>query len=1472
MEPCRFGSFATIFLLLSLAATGPARAQEAVHLHLDPAKALTQYRIDSWTVRDGLPQNSITAIIQTRDGYLWFGTQEGLARYDGRAFEIFDRRQGALPDNTVTTLLEDSSGRLWIGTDNGLACYESGAFRTITMRDGLGGNRISALEEDHDGRIWAGTLGEGASAITDSSIITFGPERGFPATDITSIYQDPSGVLWFGTLDAGLVRMKGGEFTSFDRDDGLPGSRISQLLPSRDGSLWIGTYDGGIGRMSDGRFERFSLNSSMAETNVQVLHEDGIGTLWVGMLRGGLGRYAHGTYDALTKRDGLTYEDVLALYTDREGSLWIGTDGGGLNRLRDGKVTTFTAREGLANDYVYTVMEASDGSVWTGTDAGLTRLSGRDATSFTAADGLPDDWVITLAETDDGAVWLGTPRNGLARYDGESFRTFTRGDGLPSNAVFVLYRDSRGRLLAGTGRGLAVFDGSRFTPIDGLADFRITTIAEAGPGSFWVGTMGEGVALVEGSQVVRWLNPGSGLSAERILDFYVDSDGTLWIGTWGEGLVRYRDGTFRTISIRQGLFDENVFSIREDGRGKLWITCNKGLYSVDKAQLNAVADGSVAAVTPDIFGYDDGLPSPEFNGGYQPAAWRGSGGRLWFPSTGGLVSVDPARIPINRVPPPVVLQSVTADGTTLRPDEVAEFPPGTHRLEFRYAGLSFAAPSGVRYRYFLEGDDAEWVDAGARHETYYTNLKPGSYTFRVAAQNADGIWSDQPAAVSFSIRPHFYQTTLFYILCLLVTGLSGVGLLRLRLRKLTTRQRELEQLVGERTASLRREMERSDAARREAEAQRQVIEEQARRLRELDQIKTDFFHNISHEFRTPLTLTIGPLENVLMGSYGRVNAAVQEQFQIVLRNARRLLRLINQVLDLAKIESGGLEIVQRPIDLRPLLIDTVESFTVLTEAKNVSLSLDIQDEAVGVLGDADRLEKVFFNLVSNAVKFTPGGGAIRVKARRVDDDVEVEVRDTGVGIPEEQLPHIFKRFHQVGGADSQVQAGTGIGLAFARELVELHHGSITVESQHGEGSCFTVRLPGCEMDVVDVAADAAPLATLNQDWLADDSASNVAPADAPRILLVDDNADIRAYVASCLSDAFHVEAAPDGDRALERIREGGIDLVVSDVSMPVMDGYELCRAVRSDEAHRHLPFIMLTARADQADRLQGLRAGTDDYVPKPFDAEELRVRITNLLQLRARQNELRALNAELQQKNIELGEALELKSRLIGVAAHDLKNPLNALREFTRILQEEVDSPDAHIHDILQVMYDSTDQMLQRVARLLHSAALESGNVRLDRKVVDLREVAQRVVRRYAGSASRKNQTIELHGGSVYSRADNERIGEAIENLVNNAVKYSPEGGRIEVRLEEDDRCVRLSVSDQGPGLSDADVEKLFGQFQRLSAQPTGGESSFGLGLSIVRQIVELHEGRVYARSNENQGAMFVIELPLVEAVGAVES
>lgn len=1481
---------------------------------LDPEKAVTQYALDRWGIEEGLPVKTVTALLQTRDGYLWVGTQEGLARFDGLRFHVFDKRNTALRVNNVETLFESRDGTLWVGTRGaGLMRYRDGLLTPHPLNDSLANGRISAIGEDEAGALWVSTFDAGLYRFdAGGGLRRFTTEDGLPSDDLNALHVEPNGRVWIGTRGAGLAVYDAGRFTRMTTADGLPSDDVTVLYEDAGGDLWIGTRDGGLVRRGrTGRFDTFTTADGLSGNGINALYQDRAGSLWIGTARNGLNRFREGRFEHFTSADGLGSDIIHALFQDREGSLWIGTESGGLERLWNGKFTPYTTKEGFPTDAAYAVYEAADGSIWAGSQGGgVTRLRDGTFRTFTTDDGLPHNFVFSLAGDAGENLWIGTAK-GLVHYRDGAFTTFTTDDGLPANAVYALYSDTKDNLWIGTTGGLVRYrDGAftTFTTDDGLSSNDVTVILEGRNGALWVGTYVGGLNLMIDGKVAARYTTADGLLSDYVLTLYEDVEGVLWFGLREGGLYRLEDGRLTRYTTVEGLFNDTIQQILEDDAGNLWMTTNLGLFYVAREELNAFARGEVERITSVAFDRSDGLKSREFMGGFQPAGWKGRDGRLWFPSNDGLVAVDPARLAINDVPPPIVIERVAMDGKPLPLGGEIRIRPGHHRFEFHYAGLSLIASKKVRYAYRLAGEDEDWVEAGTRRTAYYSNLSPGKYRFYVRAVNADGVWSTGAATVSFYLEPFFYQTLWFRMLSLLTLLFIGFTGYRLRIDRLKAREQELERVVAERTRDLQREKEKTETAlreteraREEAETQREiaerartVIEEQAERLREMDRIKTRFFSNISHEFRTPLTLNIGPLENALTGVYGSLSETLRKQLEIMLRNSRRLLRLINQLLDLSKLESGRMELRVQPGNVVDFIEGIMLSFTAFTEKRDIELRFETEKEETTLYFDHQNLEKVFFNLLSNAVKFTPDGGRIEVRIEEgpaeigeiVCEAVRITVRDSGPGIPEGELPHIFDRFHQVDGAVHRIQEGTGIGLSLVKELVELHGGVIEVESEPGAGAVFTVTLPKgtAHFKNARVFEEAAPadghpargamveVAVLDEDeMLHADVLADVTPDegdDRPALLIIDDNPDIRAYVAGCLREHYALYVGRDGRDGLEKARRYRPSLIISDVMMPVMNGYELCRAVKSDEAINHIPVILLTSKASVEDKITGLEAGADDYIAKPFSARELLARVHNLLRLREQQSALKKLNKELVRINGVLREASEMKSQLLSIASHDMKNPLTAIREFANIIKEELD-PESHLIELLDLVYDSTDQMLRLITQLLDSAALESGKLELVQEPVSLAELARTVVRRNERQAQKKGQRIVCTPASEHGllvKADAERMLEAMDNLISNAIKYSPHGKSIHVTVSRVDGEVHFAVRDEGPGLTDEDKRKLFGKFQKLSAQPTGGESSTGLGLSIVKQVVEMHGGRVWAESEPGRGSTFTLALPALQA------
>ena len=1517
--------------LCGAAGTSAAYAQEA--LTLDPNKALWQYHIDVWTIEDGLPQGSVDVLVQTDDGYLWFGTQEGLVRFDGIDFKVFDKRSGHLTNNNIPTMHYGGDGSLWIATrGGGLARYHEGRFVTYTTKNGLTESEISSLAEDDQGNLWVGTYRNGLNRLdrnrfADYTTDLFTPlttAQGLPSDEIIALKKTPDGALWIGTRDIGLIRYKDGGFITFSTEDGLADNEVVTIERGRDGALWVGTREG-LSRLTLGpggveHVRTYTTADGLGDNTVHAFHQDAAGTVWTGTDGGGLCRLEGERFACISTDEGLPHNTIISIYSDAEGSLWVGSDGGGLSRLKDVKFTHYTTKEGLVFDYVYTVHQADDGAMWFGTEhSGASRLKDGQFTHFDTKDGLPNNEVFGIESTRDGSVWFGT-REGLSRYKDGRFTNYTTKDGLPRDDVWTLFVDSKDNLWLGMIGGLIRFDEGDltfYTTEHGLPSNEATTIGEAANGDLLVGTYAHGLHRFRDGRVIEHYNDIEGGNG-FVLTIYTGEDGTVWYGMQEKGLFRLKDGHVTRFTIEDGLADDTITQIFEDNRGTLWLCSNVGMSTLDKRDLEAYAEGRLDKLSPTSYGKADGLKTLEFMGGTQPVGWKSHDGRLWFPTAGaGAAVIDPNALRTNTHPPPVIVEQATANDEPIPLGEGATVPPGRNRFAFNYVGLSMTAPTQVRYQYMLEGADEDWVEAGARGEAFYTNLEPGVYTFKVKARNAAGIWSTQPATVSFYLKPYFHQTVWFYVLCAIGLMLLIFFAYRLRIRTLKRRERELVGLVEARTSDLRQEKERTEdalkdaeKARREAERQTEiaksakaVIEEQAEKLQEMDRIKTRFFNNISHEFRTPLTLNIGPLENALLGVYGPVTDDMRRQLEVMLRNSRLLLRLINQLLDVAKLESGKMALRVRHGNLVELIEGVVLSFTAFAEKKEITLKFLAENIDLSLNFDPGHLEKVFFNLLSNAVKFTPENGQINVSvndgpvgANGVDGQtVVIRIKDSGTGIPAEALPHIFDRFHQVDGTISRVQEGTGIGLSLVKELVELHGGTIRCESQVDAGTEFIVTLPKDtrhidldghalefdEFEAYEAASDEAEpasishgpmveMAVFDDEFLApasDSNASNLPPG-APTVLVVDDNPEIRDYVAGCLKQAYHLVKAVDGQDGLEKALAIRPDLIVSDVMMPNLDGYGLCHAVKNDDRLSHIPVILLTSRASLDEKIKGLEAGSDDYLTKPFSARELLVRARNLLHLGLQKKKLKTLNKALKDANEELREASQMKSQLLRIAAHDLKNPLNGIREFAKILKGEID-PAAPGQEMLDLIHISSDQMLDMVGKLLDSEALESGELMLHMQPVSLGKVAEEVVRRNRPQAQRKGEKLILHldeNDPCMVVGSSEWLRDAMDNLISNAIKYSPLGKTIWVSVKRKGEVVRFKVRDEGPGLTEDDKEKLFGKFQRLSALPTSNESSTGLGLSIVKQIIEMHNGRVWAEGEPGRGSTFIIELAASEA------
>ncbi len=1304
------------------------------------------YRFEQLTIDDGLSQNLITSIVQDHRGFLWFGTADGLNRYGGYDFKVYKNQPGngqALADNAVSKLFEDSRGNLWVGA-GALHRYNrmKDCFRQVITAGDLSGKKtmlqFQDIKEDHNGDLWIAVQGEGLYHLTFSGKDGAGRETGSSEEEEKGYrlskpfhFLDDENQEWkqgdvnflielneslWVTHEGGLSRLKASENGAFPEPEEAIFERIifndlergiyyNFLFEGPGASLWIGTSSGLIhipNPDSPGQYRFFPYPADYFPVEWEGISRkiiaDPDGKLWIATYNGVVVFDPQAGAYQLIRNDpdnakSLSFNNIGDICLDEGGVIWLGTTGMGIDKyLSKGKPFHhyLDKQENKRVYSTYGILADYTGNLWIAANAGELFRFDQNSGEVSAVPPPPSgEWVICHTKKDPkGFFWI-VNNHQLVRLDPltnrmEEYEITGRDPAFyPSDSIAAIHIDYHGEMWLGNTRMLNLFD-----PETGEMDpfvlpdlnlEKVEALHRDAKGRFWMATLRGLLRYEVNTGEWRLFQAAAGMAdslqhnrLKCLLPDPTDPERFLWIGTGGGGLQRLdmERGVFTVFTEQEGLANNFVYGILPDNTGRLWMSTNRGLSCFDRK-----------SETFTNYGVEDGLQSNEFN---SRAVFKSEQGALFFGGINGITAFFPWEIQSNPHVPPVVLTDLQLSYESVR--HGTEGAPLTYsitetrevrlshdqnNIAFEFSALDFSLPRKNRYRYMLEGFDKNWIEVGNERRAPYTNLPPGDYTFRVQGSNNDGIWNTEGAVIRVSIGSPPWKRWWAFGLYFLLAAIGGYTVFRY----ISDRRKMREEL--------------------------RIKALEAKQLTELDQFKSRFFANVSHEFRTPITLIQGRIEE-LLGELHRNDQ--REKLFSMKRGSQQLLRLIEQLLDIARLESSKMKLAKMSGDVVAFLRRLTYSLESAANNKEIHLAFYAAEEHLMTVFDPDALQKIMQNLISNAVKFSSPGGEVRINVEKVRREtpsrqsewVRIEVTDRGVGISAEDLPNIFERFYQAGYTSASQEKGFGLGLALVKELVTLHGGEIKVQSEEGRWTTFTVDLPLVPPAAAEVETPAPP--ALNQRLLELEMTELIAPpatgssllagqqgletVGAKRLLIVEDHPELRRYIAGLFKSEYKVIQAQDGEAGWEAAVEHVPDLIISDVMMPKLDGFEFSERLRNDERTSHIPVILLTAKAESMDRVKGLELGVDDYLVKPFNDRELKTRVDNLIRLRARLKEKYA------------------QSLLAGVAAQGETREEEFLNKVKATIEDQLEDENFGVETLARAVNMSTSQLYRKLTAL----------------------------------------------------------------------------------------------------------------------------------------------------------------------------
>ena len=1213
----------------------------------------TELRFENYYIEDGLPHSRARAVYQDSIGFIWIGTLGGLSRFDGTSFTTFPL-SNAEDDQSLSSILciwEDTYSRLWIGTEgDGLVLYDRSLdrFEHFVYHDSsnncISNNQVNTITSDSSGIMWIGTnLGVNRFDPATKSFQWIqrhnNTSSSISSDTVNSLFIDRENRLWIGTAN-GLDYMnpESGQITSFDlfadaQLDPLPGRIVQNLSQDERGNILVASYYCGL----------FIIDPTLSKTMnilpdpeykrsylVRSLYPDQNGELWLGT-RGGIyildqdfqvmAHYANSLQD----ESSLGHNSVSDIIKDRSGDFWIATRSGvSYANLRSMAFKYYDARAGsnkhLNNPEVYTICQSREGNIWLGTEAGGINILNPQNERFSYLihdennpNSVSANSIKTILQDNRGNFWIGTFLGGLDYYNvrENKFTHYTHDpedhNSLINNSVWTLHEDRQGDIWIGTDEGVQRFESitQQFISYkNSLKSFPVHIIYEDRTGNMYFGsTYNKLVVLKPDSEQIEF-----DISARAILE---DSKGRIWIGSESNnGLIQFDNtkGIVNTYRTAEGLPSNQIHGILEDHHSMLWLSTGKGLSSFNPE-------------TKEFKTYKEevGIQGNKF---YYGAYCRCRSGKLIFGGQNGLTMFDPDQLVENQQIPPIVITNFKIfnkdvpvgrefEGKAILEKSIIESKEIVVQykhsvLTFEYVALNYLNGSKNEYAYMLEGFEEEWNFVGSNRSATYTNLDPGEYVFRVKGANNNGIWNEAGTSLKIVVTPPFTQT-LFFNLVMLLLVILIIYLIVLFFIK---REKLKNELVVERVRS--------------------------KELHKIDMMKFQFFTNISHEIRTPISLIVSPLARIKNTPLSKDQ--IMKDIDVVHRNALRLGKLVDQLLDYRKLEAGKLKLELSRGNIVSFLENVLYMFKEMSIDKGIELKFFSALDQIQIYFDPDKIEKVLFNLLSNAFKHTQPGGTIHTTVsltylmnEDLEDDktgqsgeyVQIVVRDTGSGIEERKMEHLFDRFYQGNSPEQRANYGSGIGLSLSKELIKVHNGRILLKSQVGIGTEITVLFPVIKDDPkkteqTDPLAEIklhqdTPVATATVDAK---SLEQLVDCKNPVVLILEDNKDLLGFIRSIFKEEYIVLVAEDGETGLELAMETIPDLVITDVMMPKMDGIKLCKKLKQDFRTSHVPVIMLTALSSKQHEKEGILGGADEYLTKPFDPALLKIRADQLLATR----------------------------------------------------------------------------------------------------------------------------------------------------------------------------------------------------------------------------------------------------------------